>query len=127
MTHKVPVILGYALTADASPGNWGGTDVGPHGLLRDSDPFEGYAVETIEVQVTSGSNNVSAAENAFTQRGWLDIVTGHGLPEDTKLSAFNGDGSIALTEPWSGASGSATLTFHHNHYNYGVHFKWDVE
>ena len=29
---------------------------------------------------------------------------------------------ITLSAPWTGATGKAMLTFHHNHYNYAVHF-----
>ncbi|HEV8244231.1 MAG TPA: dockerin [Polyangiaceae bacterium] len=122
-----PVVLGYALTADADPGSWGGTDLGPHGQLRDSDSFEGYAAEAIDVLLTNGSNQVSASEGAFLRRAWLDIVSGTGLAEDTKLLSFNSDSSITLSKPWSGASGTAPLKFHHNHYNYAVHFAWQVE
>lgn len=122
-----PVVLGYALTADAPAGSWGGTDQGPHGQLRDSDPFQGWAVETVDVQVTHGSTTVSASMGAFAKRAWLDIVSGDGLPEGTKVMSFNSDGAIVLSKAWTGASGGAKLTFHHNHYNYGVHFKWNVD
>jgi hypothetical protein len=40
--------LGYAVTQDTQESNQGGTDLGPHGQLRDSDPFTGPSVDTTE-------------------------------------------------------------------------------
>jgi hypothetical protein len=116
--------VGYALTPDAT-GYTAGGDNGMHGQLRDSDSFEGYAKETIEVSVTSGSANVSVPQGGFARRAELDIVTGAGLPADTVAAKMNYD-QITLSAPWPGATGKAMLTFHHNHYNYAVHFAMPV-
>ena len=43
-------------------------DLGPHGLLKDSDGFVGYAVDTIDVGVTSGSTNLSGPQDVFARR-----------------------------------------------------------
>jgi len=116
--------VGYALTPDAD-GYTAGGDNGMHGQLRDSDPFEGYAKETIEVSVTNGSANISVPQGGFARRGALDIVTGAGLPAGTVAAKMNFD-QITLSAPWPGATGKAMLTFHHNHYNYAVHFAMAV-
>jgi hypothetical protein len=116
--------VGYALTPDATGYVAGGPD-GMHGQLRDSDAFEGYAKETIEVSVTSGSPTISVPQGGFARRAALDIVTGAGLPADTVATKMNFD-QITLSAPWPGATGKAMLTFHHNHYNYAVHFAMPV-
>jgi hypothetical protein len=118
--------VGYALTQDAG-GFQGGGDQGLHGLLRDSDDFVGYAAETITVNVTNGSSTISVPSGSgqFARRATLDIVTGGGLPPDTVVSDWNFD-QMTLSVPWTGATGMATLNFHHNHYNYCVHFAMPV-
>lgn len=116
--------VGYALTADA-PGYTAGGPDGLHGQLRDSDPFQGYSKETIEVSVTSGSPNISVPQGGFLRRAALDIVTGASLAPDTVCAKMNYD-QITLSAPWTGATGKAMLTFHHNHYNYAVHFAMAV-
>lgn len=116
--------VGYALTPDAD-GYTAGGDNGMHGQLRDSDSFEGYAKETIEVSVTSGSPNISVPQGGFARRAALDIVSAAGLPADTVAAKLNFD-QITLSLPWPGATGKAMLTFHHNHYNYAVHFAMPV-
>jgi len=117
--------VGYALTPDASGYVAGGND-GMHGQLRDSDPFEGYSTETIEASVTNGSPNINdVMQGGFARRGALDIVTGSGLAAGTVAAKMNGD-QITLSAPWTGTTGKAMLTFHHNHYNYAVHFAMPV-
>jgi hypothetical protein len=94
-----------------------------HGLLRDSDAYTGI-VETIEVTVNTGSDMVMGAEGAFARRANYDIVTGDGVAAGTIVSHA---GSYLNIKPaWSGASGTASLTFRHNHYNYCVHFAMPV-
>jgi hypothetical protein len=117
--------VGYALTPDA-PGYTAGGPDGMHGQLRDSDPFEGYSKETIEASVTNGSPNINdVTQGGFARRAALDIVTGSGLAADTVCAKMNYD-QITLSAPWTGATGKAMLTFHHNHYNYAVHFAMAV-
>jgi hypothetical protein len=122
--------LGYAVTQDADPSSWlGGYDAGLHGLLRDSDMFRGYAVETIAVQATQGSPMLTAAAGAFLRRGATDLVTGGGLPADTVVSSVLSQASgdqMTLSTPWTGPSGAAMLTFQHDNYNYCVHFAMPV-
>jgi hypothetical protein len=117
--------VGYAVTPDADGGSWGGHELGMHGQLRDSDTFPGYAVESIEVQATQGSPLLKGAPSAFLRRGDLDIVSGGNLAADTVIADLGVD-SVTLSSPWTGPTGKATLTFHHNHYNYCVHFSSKV-
>jgi hypothetical protein len=110
--------LGYATTQD-------GYDL-LHGQLRDSDPFVGYSQEKIDVNVTNGSPTITAATTgAFARRAELDIVSGGALPPDTVASNVSGD-QITLSSAWTGSSGTTSLVFHHNHYNYCVHFSMPV-
>jgi hypothetical protein len=114
--------LGYGLTQDTGDGYQGGTALGPHGQLRDSDDFAGYDVETVELDVTNGSASISGLS---ARRAALDRVNGEGLPEGTVLLGMAW-GNGTLSAPWSGATGKAELTFRHNHYNYCVHFAIEV-
>ena len=122
---STPLTLSYALTQDGG-GNWiGGYPDGMHGSLRDSDDFVGFALETLEVAVTNGSPTIVGTSDVFARRGALDIVTGTGVSPDTVVSTVSGS-QIQLSAPWSGATGMTKLTFHHNHYNYCVHFSMAV-
>ncbi|HET7544017.1 MAG TPA: dockerin [Polyangiaceae bacterium] len=116
--------VGYAVTPDDT-GDYAGRDVDLIGLLRDSDPFEGYSVESIDVQATKGSKDFTAATGALDRRGLMDIATASGLPADTAIDTLNGT-TVTLTSAWTGDSGTAKITFRHNHYNYCVHFGLDV-
>lgn len=42
------LVVGYAVTQDTGDNFQGGTDLGPHGQLRDSDPFTGPTTDTVE-------------------------------------------------------------------------------
>jgi hypothetical protein len=119
--------LGYAVTSDAGPSQWdGGYDGGLHGLLRDSDDFQGYALETIDVKATKGSAMLTpVTSGSFARRGSFDIVTGGGVAADTIVSIVGGD-QMNLSSPWTGATGTASLTFRHDQHNYGVHFAMAV-
>jgi hypothetical protein len=120
--------LGYGLTPDAdTDGNWGGVSVGPHGQLRDSDPFAGYSRETITVQVTQGSAEITVASGSdlLARRAPFDVVTGDRVAEGTTLIAALQDRGT-LSAPWSGPSGTARLSFRHGHYNYCVHFAMPI-
>jgi len=118
--------LAYALTEDDPSNGWdGGYPYGMHGLLRDSDNFQGYAMETIDVSATNGSNLVSGDPEVFARRAGYDIVTGPNIPDGTIVS-FVSDTLIALSTPWTGSSGTVQLTFWHNQYNYCVHFSMPI-
>jgi hypothetical protein len=117
--------VGYGLTQDTADAYQGGTDLGPHGQLRDSDDFAGYDIETIEVNVTNASTGISVATGGFSHRAAFDWVSGGDLPDGTLVSSILWDG-ITLSEPWPGATGKAMLTFRHNHNNYCVHFALPV-
>jgi hypothetical protein len=116
--------VGYALTADDT-GDFAGRDADLIGLLRDSDTFEGDAAEMIDVSATKASKMLTAAGGALARRANLDIVVGAGVPEDTVIETITPEG-ITLSAPWGGETGAAKLSFHHNHYNYCVHFGLDV-
>jgi hypothetical protein len=118
--------LAYALTADGGAGTGGKPD-GMHGLLRDSDGFVGWSNETLDLQVKQGSTTLFTTDvNQFYRRGALDIVTaGPGLPDDTVVTDVEGP-LLTLSNPWTGPTGIAHFSFHHNHYNYAVHFSLPV-
>jgi hypothetical protein len=116
--------VGYAVTPDDT-GDYGGRDVDLIGLLRDSDPFEGSSTESIQVQATNGSKTFMAAAGALDRRALMDLASGGGLPADTSVDALTTD-SITLSAAWTGSTGAAPVTFHHNHYNYCVHFGLDI-
>ena len=116
--------VGYAVTPDDT-GDFAGRDADLIGQLRDSDAFEGDAVETIEVQVTKDAKLVTAASGALDRRANMDIVVGAGVPKDTVIETMTPEG-ITLSAPWGGETGTAKLLFHHDHYNYCVHFGLDV-
>jgi hypothetical protein len=104
-----------------SPAGGANLPAGTFGQLRDSDNFEGYAVETLEVDVMNGSDMVNLPPTDAERRAPWDLVTGAGLPVETLVREVT-PGSIRVSAPWSGASGKARLRFHHNHRNYCVHF-----
>lgn len=112
--------VSYGLTQDGD-GWLGGYSAGMHGLLRDSDTFAGYSAETIDVTTKNGSATLTGAAGAFARRANYDIVTGTGVADDTVVSSVAGT-QVTLSAPWTGATGGAKLSFHHNHYNYAVHF-----
>jgi hypothetical protein len=118
--------LAYALTQDDIPSAWdAGYPNGMHGLLRDSDNFVGYAVETIDVYATNGSNILTGDPNVFARRAGYDIVTGPNIADGTIVTSVSG-AQINLSTPWTGASGPVQLTFRHNQYNYCVHFSMPI-
>jgi hypothetical protein len=120
------LMLRYALTQDGT-GNQGGTALGMHGQLRDSDTLVGYDIETIPVRVINGSKKiVSAAPNAFITRAGRDVVDSDMLPEGTIVEHKYTNSQMTLSAPWPGASGTAELTFHHDLHNYCVQFELPV-
>ena len=96
------------------------------GRLRDSDPFEGHGDETIAGRVTRGSPIVAADPGAFARRSVHDVVSGPGVAADAVVVEKRADGSIALSRPWAGASGTVRLRFRHQHANYAVAFSQPV-
>ncbi len=120
------LVVRYAMTQDGAA-NAGGTADGHMGLLRDSDGFVGYDAEVIRCNVTQGSTSVtSVAPNGFSRRAGRDDVAGASLPSDTIVASKLSDGQITLSRPWSGPSGTADLSMHHDHHNYAVHFEMPV-
>jgi hypothetical protein len=118
--------LAYALTDDDPTNGFdGGNANGMHGLLRDSDDFQGYSVETINVYATNGSIVLTGDPNVVARRAGYDIVTGPNIPDGTIVSSV-GDGVIYLSTPWAGPSGTVQLTFQHNQNNYCVHFSMPI-
>jgi len=116
----------YAITQDGT-GNQGGTAAGLIGQLRDSDDFVGYDAETLTVGVTAGSTSLtSTSTGAFLRRAGWDDVSGAGVAAGTVVVSHVSDDALALSNAWSGASGQATLSFHHDERNYAVHFTMPV-
>ena len=120
------LLLRYALTQDG-PGRQGGTDLGMHGQLRDSDGFVGYDIETLTVNVTNGSPIItSTAPNAFRTRAGPDLIDSCVLPAGTIVKRKNSNSQLTLSNPWPDPSGTADLTFHHDQHNYCVQFEMPV-
>lgn len=122
------VRVGYAITQDGSD-LAGGTVLGLRGQLRDSNDVVGYDSETITCNVENGSTTVTAGSSGgFVGRTGWDIVTGAAgsLTANAIVASQDTDDQLTLSEPWTGASGTAELSFHHDLYNYCVHFALDV-
>jgi hypothetical protein len=120
------LIVRYAMTQDAIV-YAGGTPDGHIGLLRDSDSFVGRDAETIACHVTQGSATLtSVAPNGFSRRSPLDDLAGQGLPASTIIATKTSDSQVTLSQPWSGATGTADITVHHDQRNYAVHFELPV-
>ena len=96
---------------------------GLRGLLRDSDELVGYDAEVLETQVTQGSAVVtSTSSGEFVHRAGWDTVSATGLPADTIVVSHGSDDQLTLSAPWTGASGAAMLSYHHDEHNFCVHF-----
>ncbi len=120
------LVVRHAMTQDGTI-NAGGTPDGHTGLLRDSDGFVGYDAETIRCNVTQGSPVVtSVAPNGFARRAGRDDVTGASLAAETVIAQKTSDAQVTLSQPWSGPSGTADLSMHHDQHNYAVHFELPV-
>ena len=118
--------VGYAAAQDGA-GAMAGPTRGRRGQLRDSDPFVGWDTETIPCTVTNGSARVeSKTPGAFSARGPRDVASAAGLPANTIIVAKTSDSDLMLSLPWTGASGSADITFHSDQRNYCVSFEMPV-
>jgi len=117
------LLLRYALTQDGT-GTQGGTDLGMHGQLRDSDTLVGYDIGTISANMINGSIKItSVAPNGFITRTGRDVVDSDMLPEGTIVKRKFSNTQMTLSNPWGGPSGTADLTFHHDQHNYCVQFE----
>ena len=127
-TTAGPLIVRYAMTQDATT-LAGGLVSGRFGQLHDSDPLIGAdAVET-DCVVTAGSTSITAVGGGqFTGRAardMVDPVDGAGLAAGTTIVTA-GANILALSQPWSGATGTARLRFRSNQWNYAVAFELEV-
>lgn len=121
------LLVGYALTQDGS-NNQGGDVLGLRGLLRDSNGFVGADIETITVKATQGSAKVQAATTgAFRRRTGFDVLSEGGQRLPVVVSTRDSDDELTLSGPWIGTSGTHTLTFNYDLYNYAVHFSMPVQ
>ena len=112
------LVVRHAMTQD-------GGFPGRRGQLRDSDPFAGYDAETLSCQVTNGSSVVVTPGHS-SARVPRDLVMGAGLSAPLRIVAVNSSTELTLNQPWSGPSGTASLTLRHDHYNYAVQFEMAV-
>jgi hypothetical protein len=126
---KVPtgtgLVVRYALTQEAA-GAHGGDDQGRRGQLRDSDPFTGYDRETLSCQVTGGSTDVTVT-GSLAARAVKDLVSGDKLAAGTRITAIPAANRLTLSKPWTGTTGTASLTLWHDQYNYAVAFELPVK
>lgn len=118
------LVVRYAMTQAAS-GAHAGDDQGRRGQLRDSDPFVGYDYEKRPCQVTMGSTDVTV-NGVLTGRAVFDWVSGASVSPGTRIAAFPAASRLTLSKPWTGATGTADLSFWHEQYNYAVAFELPV-
>ena len=119
------LVVRYAMTQDVSAFT-SGTPDGRRGQLRDSDPFVGLDQQALACNATNGSATITAGvANAFAQRSVGDRVIGPGVPADTVVIGKWND-TMALSRSFTGQSGPASLSFHHDHRNYCVQFELPV-
>ena len=121
-----PLTVGYAVVQDAKVAS-GGDVHGRRGQLRDSDSFVGLDAETITCAVEHGSNVVTVlGPGTFGRRAVRDLVTGSGFSGETIVRERLAEGALALTAPWEGPTGTASLAFHHDQRNYAVAFRLPI-
>jgi hypothetical protein len=100
------------------------------GQLRDSDPFLGADVQAVACDVTQGSASVVCPSvggaSPLASREVHDVVSGIGLADDTVVVSTDKATNASLSSPWTGASGTATLTFAYDERNYAVQFDMAV-
>lgn len=119
------LVVRYAMTQEAT-GAHGGDDQGRRGQLRDSDPFAGYDRETLSVQVTGGSTDVTVT-GSLSARAVKDLVSGDKLAPGTRITAIPAANRLTLSKPWTGTTGAASLVAWHDQYNYAVAFELPVK
>jgi hypothetical protein len=130
----LPLTLSYAAYQDNTGTMEGGTAGGAHGQLVDSDELVGSDAEALSVRVTQGSSQIIAAiPGAFIGRCPRDIVTGSGLSSGTIVigntqttNSPTVSDTLMLSSKWTGITGTAQLSFHHDQRNYCVHFSMPV-
>jgi hypothetical protein len=124
-TAAGPLVVRYAMTQDATT-LAGGLVSGRFGQLHDSDPLIGVDAGEIECNVTSGSTAITpVTSGALSGRTVRDMVDGEGLAANTTVQ-LAGANSATLSQPWTGATGTARLRFRSNQWNYAVAFELEV-
>lgn len=118
------LVVRYAMLQDGA-GYLGGKANGRHGQLRDSDPFVGLDAQTLPCQAQAGSAQLQCT-GTLDGRLVTDLVSGQGVAEGTVVQALDASGKVTLSGNYSGAPGTAMLTFRHDHRNYAVHFELPV-
>jgi hypothetical protein len=101
------------------------THYGRVGHLRDGDGFIGDDRESITVTCGSGGVITATGGKTFAKRTLRDLVTGGGLVGETVIVSLTASDptTATLSAP---CSGTQTLTFRHDHRNYGVSFTLSV-
>lgn len=121
-----PLSVRYAVVQDGS-GTQGGLISGLIGQLRDSNDVTGYDAESIACKVETGQKFVTSSDpGGFARRTGFDRVSGGSLSATAIVVHQDSDDQITLSEAWTGASGAVNLSFHHDLFNYCVHFAIDV-
>jgi hypothetical protein len=119
-------VVGYANAQDAA-GFLTGPTRGRRGQLRDSDPFVGIDAATSACRVTNGSTQVQSVNaNGFSARDGRDLALGAGLKAETIVVSKTSDSALTLSQPWTGPSGMADITFHSDQRNYAVAFEMPI-
>jgi hypothetical protein len=131
---KVATIRYAQSTAANTSVTWSGAvhpanrEQGRRGALRDSDPFVGPDLVTINCNVANGSANItSVAANGFSAKvGKYYMAIAASLSTDTIVSTRTSDSALVLSQPWTGATGTANIQFRSEQRNYCVAFKISV-
>ena len=55
------------------------------------------------------------------------LVTGPGLAAGVIVETLGSGDGLTLSAPWSGATGKASVSFHHDLHNYCIHFAMPVK
>ncbi|HEY2902347.1 MAG TPA: dockerin [Polyangia bacterium] len=119
-------VVGYATVQDDA-GMMAGPTRGRRGQLRDSDPFVAVDAQTIACTVTNGSAQIQArTPGAFRTREGRDLAAGVGLKPETIVLTKTSDSAMTLSQPWTGASGTADIDFRNDQRNYCVSFEMPV-